>query len=182
MFRGSIGDYGSHYPILAATVAKTKGPVLEMGAGDWSTPMLHYMCKAMGRTLHTVETNAQWLERFKEYEGPGHQLTYLAPDDWLAVLPDRFGVIFIDGSPGEMRHVWIQRLQSKAHFIVAHDSEKDYQVASNYMYEKVRPLFKYVNEFQRFRPYTVVLSDEEPFEIDEVDRVWTPPDNFKVPK
>lgn len=175
MYRGSLGDYGSHYPILAAAVARTAGPVLELGAGDWSTPMLHYMCKAMGRHLDTCDSDPKWLDRFGEYRSEHHQLINMH-SNWVALVNVvRFGVAFVDSAPGEGRVQWIERLKDRTHFIVAHDSERDHGTGANYMYERVTPLFKYVSEFRRFRPYTLVLSNVEPFEIDECDRVWEPP-------
>lgn len=179
--KGSIGDYGSHYPVLAAVVARClamRSPirVLELGAGDWSTPMLHYMCKATGSMLQTAETDVNWLERFKEYEGPSHQLSIV--DSWedCDLLAQAWDAVFVDCAPGEARHKAIEQLvkAGSVHTIVAHDSERDYGTGANYMYEKVTPLFKYVSEFRRFRPYTLIMSNVEPFHIEEVDRTWTP--------
>lgn len=174
----SLGDYGSHYPILAAAVAKTTGPVLELGAGHWSTPMLHYMCREW-RQLITAETDFGWLKQFVEgySRHPIHEFHHVT--DWTQwdVLEKRapYGVAFVDCAPGEIRHELIRRLQGRAHFIVAHDSERDYNTGANYMYERVTPLFKYVSEWRRYRPYTLILSNVEPFVIEECDKVWRPP-------
>lgn len=172
-----LGDYGSHFPILAAAVARTKGPVLELGSGDWSTPMLHYMCKAQGRYLLTADNNLEWLRKFSAYATPGtHELQHVA--DWaqwdMIEAVGQWGVAFVDCAPGEARHQLIRRLAGRAHFIVAHDSERDYDTGANYKYELVTSLFRYVSEWRRYRPYTLILSDVETFEIKECDRVWRP--------
>ena len=49
---------GSHVPLLASVVAIARpGPVLELGVGDMSTPLLREMCRAMGRELVSVDTS-----------------------------------------------------------------------------------------------------------------------------
>lgn len=174
----SLGDYGSHYPILAAVVAKATGPVLELGAGHWSTPMLHYMCRSMNRDLVTIDNQDSWAAQFKNYNTGRHTIMHLLdPQNWAPVPVDKWlhwGVAFVDCAPGEARHELIRRLHGHADFIVAHDSERDYNTGANYMYEKVTPLFKYVSEWRRYRPYTLILSNVEPFEIEECDKIWRP--------
>lgn len=184
--RGSIGDYGSHVPILAACVARAarlrpSQPILELGAGDNSTPLLHYACKGAGIPLVTLETDAKWLSRFSEYGCAGHQISEVAtwtPEivsvkNWFAEA-DKWSVAFVDNSPGETRHINIQALAAQASVLVVHDSETDYNTGADYKYDRIMGLFKYVSEFRRFRPYTLILSNTEPFEIEPVDKEWTP--------
>jgi hypothetical protein len=173
-------DYATHYPILAAVVAKVCGNVLELGCGEGSTPMLHYMCKAMKCPLYTYESDPVWLARYRAYAVPEHWMFH-ARDwaEWMNMqdevyLNRKWGVAFVDCAPGEMRAPLIAWLKGKARFIVTHDTETDYATGANYKYEPVFGLFKYRAEFRRWRPYTTVLSDDEPFEIDECDRVWVP--------
>jgi hypothetical protein len=188
-YRGGINaDYGSHIPILAAAVVEASrcgrsGDVLELGCGDSSTPMLHYMCRALKVPLVTLDTDMKWMERFGDYfrppsSGAMHLFTHVR--DWetqvLDVLDMEWGVVFVDCAPGDARYKLIRRLAHKATFIVAHDSERDHGTGANYEYEKVTPLFKHVSEFRRFRPYTLVLSNSEPFEIEETDKVWYHPE------
>ncbi len=178
-----LGDYGSHFPILAAAVARVTRrtdlerlhlPILELGSGDWSTPMLHYMC-AVEKTLVTADTDAKWLEKYRAYESAEHKLHHVERwENWPVLEQHFWGVAFVDCAPGGDRWKLIKRLQGHAHFIVAHDSERDYGTGANYEYEKIRPLFKHVTEWRRFRPYTLILSDIEPFEIAECDKVWDP--------
>ena len=37
--------YGTHLPLLMEFVLKTEGPILEQGAGMFSTPILHHLCE-----------------------------------------------------------------------------------------------------------------------------------------
>lgn len=171
----SLGDYFSHYPVLAAAVVAGRGPVLELGCGYGSTLMLHYMCKAMEVPLMTMDTDKAWLERFAGYAGPGHQLLHV--EDWAKVdfsreLPARYGCVFVDCAPGNARIELILRLKMQAKFIVAHDSERDHGTGANYEYERADGQFNYITEFRRARPYTKILSHFQKFEIEKCDQVW----------
>lgn len=172
---GNIGDYGSHFPILAAAVYRTHGPILEAGCGDWSTPLLHYMSSGE-RNILSLDNDASWLARFHaDYERDWHVFEHVR--DWRThdFLADaHFGVAFVDCSPGEERIQVIQRLRDRADLIIAHDSERDYGTGANYGYEKIRPLFHHVSEWRRYRPYTLILSNFKEFHIEVADRVWNP--------
>jgi hypothetical protein len=179
----SLGDYYSHYPVLAAAVAMTKGPVLELGCGLGSTLMLHHMCTKTGRLLLTADHDKAWLEKFRPgYESEGvHEFVHVSNwHEWYLTgihghknFP-RWGVVFVDCAPGGDRIMLIERLKDHADLILAHDSERDHGTGANYGYEKVTPLFRYVSEFRRARPYTLIMSNFIPFHMPEVDKVWDP--------
>jgi hypothetical protein len=62
------GDgYGTHVPLLAAVISGAYvGPILELGTGYFSTPLLHQMCKATGQTLYSLDTSADWIANFRD--------------------------------------------------------------------------------------------------------------------
>ena len=65
--------YSTHRPVLVKILAITDGPVLELGCGWGSTPLLHKLCKEQNRMLITVEDNMDWMARFKEqFESDSH--------------------------------------------------------------------------------------------------------------
>jgi len=84
-------------PMLAAAVAwchcgddamiqDTIGPVLELGMGNGSTPMLHSLCKAMNTPLVSIDNNREWHDRFLDLatrDHRGHQIRLL--DSWELV-------------------------------------------------------------------------------------------------
>ena len=181
------GGFGSHFPVLAAAVASTTGPVLEMGCGWGSTPMLDLMCRKMDRRLVTVETQREYYDQFSD----------LFPHEWFfmggeyprrpEIPADRFrhegvferewlvspyadlawGVAFVDFYPGEARKDAIRLLADKAKLIVVHDAEADgkHGGGGNYEYDLVTPLFKYVHYYRIIKPVTMVLSNFKPFEF-----------------
>jgi hypothetical protein len=167
--------YGTHVVPLGAAIARAPmGPVLELGMGEGSTPFLHALCH--NRLLVSAETDAVWAKKFEQFASPMHGLHQV--QDW-ATWPvveqmHRWAVALVDCAPGEARAPLIARLANRCTYILAHDSEKDYGVGTDYRYEGVTPLFKYVSEYRYLRPYTLILSNFQPFTLDEVEKIWTP--------
>ena len=147
--------YGTHLPALIACVLRTTGPVLEMGAGLWSTPVLAALCGACGRRLVTVEQDAAWLARALRASGPRHPLHEALGDyDDPAIDAGRWSVVLIDHVT-ERRQPDLMRLAGRAELLVAHDAD----VAS---YGWDFSSFRHVMIFQEMRPWTAVLSNERP--------------------
>lgn len=184
---GGLPDFGTYAPVLSALIAKTKGPILELGSGDHSTPLLHLVSDCCGREVVTAETDPVWLSKYENYRTSLHSLHLITKnptkgaevhqwqagwDEWKEIEKRQWSVALIDQAPGECRASTIRRLKGRCEYIVAHDSEKDYDVGTNYGYEAVIPLFKHVWEWRRFRPYTLVLSDQEIFGFQ--DLAWKP--------
>lgn len=147
----------THFPILAACVARTSGPVIELGCGDYSTPMLHLLCK--NRLLVSVESDASWLARYEDLKSPNHELSLVR--DWSSAsrIEERtWDVALVDHAPGERRVPEIRRLMHRAKFIVVHDTEDP-----GYGYETVLPEFRYRYDYKRLRPWTTVVSMTEEF-------------------
>ncbi len=185
----SIDAMGTHFPVLAAAVARTKGPVLEMGSGHHSTPMLHYLCA--GRLLITVDTDAEWMDKHAPgYAAPGaHEFQMVKPlgdpslphvtrmlegwRQWSTIESiGKWGTAFLDGAPGEARHELAIRLSRICDIVVMHDSETDHGSGGNYMYSRLTSHFEYISEFKCFRPYTLIASNVVPFPIEECDKTW----------
>ena len=182
---------GSHYPILAACVAGTQGTILELGCGEGSTPMLHYMATVQAREVLSVDTDAKWIERFAGYKCDRHRFEIVPPQpdvtlclqyqrekawrEWKGIEAcERWGLAFVDCAPGEARWELMIRLAHRATIVIAHDSEMDYKAGGNYQYEKAIPHFKYVSEWRRWRPYTIILSNFVETLIEKCDTIWRP--------
>jgi len=74
-------DYGTHMRLLLVGTLLTAGDVLELGAGLYSTHLLHNITQLWSpdttRHLVTVETDRHWLESFTSLQNEQHQLIYL---------------------------------------------------------------------------------------------------------
>jgi len=128
--------WGSHLPALLACLADTKGPVLEIGIGHFSTPALHAFCVASGRGLWSVESDGQWDEKFRSrYE---HELHNFINGDYAEVLKTlgdrRWSVTLIDSWPGcfprpstvaARRRQDFELMIGHSTFVVLHDYEDE---------------------------------------------------------
>lgn len=140
--------WSTHVPALAAAVHRFGDHVLEIGAGWYSTPLLH----AMSRNVRTVETSQEWVDKFKP----------IAPDQ-IHVVPDlmaaakllaemKWDVVFVDCEGNHFR-LWITDLfLEKECCVVAHDTQEDYWKPT---LERVR----YIRHFDFTLPRTSYLSN-----------------------
>jgi len=147
----------THFPILAACVARTTGPVLELGCGDYSTPMLHLLCR--NRRLVSIDSDANWLSRYEDFRSSTHELVHAS--DWAnagVIDANSWDVALVDHAPGTRRAPEIQRLMHRAKFIVIHDTEDP-----NYGYEPILSQFKFRYDYTRLKPWTSVVSMTEEF-------------------
>ncbi len=93
--------YGSHLLPLAMACLVTKGPIFEMGAGRFSTRMLHRIAMEGSRRVLTAETDADWLEQFTNLTGPLHTFRHVdiarAGRQWDEVGNEHpWSVVFVD--------------------------------------------------------------------------------------
>lgn len=93
--------YHSHLPGLVGAFTRTEGPVLEIGAGVFSTPVLHDLCAAAGRQLVTYEQEGPWADALqKRMSDKTHEWRIVRSYDdmnlvgpWGLALIDRPGTI-----------------------------------------------------------------------------------------
>lgn len=162
----SGSGYGTHMEVLLAAVMNTTGPILEMGCGDFSTPLIHAICSQKKRYILSTETDKSWLSLFLDLKRDWHHFLYVPvydddltlnpkPHLWNEVGNDRhWGVVFIDHRPGERRVIDIQRLRKNTDIFVIHDTE-----TASYHYEPLLSTFKYKYLHNRYTTYTAVVSD-----------------------
>jgi hypothetical protein len=151
-------EWGTHQAPLATAVMNTTGGVLELGMGDFSTPLLHALCttKTKSRPLHSVENNPKWYSYFIDLQNSTHTL-FLVKDvlEYCTTAAMHWSVAFIDHQPSAQRKECLKVLRDlkKADVFVLHDAER-----KNY-YEDIPSTFKYQYLYDRYRVQTLVLSD-----------------------
>jgi len=133
-------------------------PVLELGVGWNSTPLLHWMCKEKGLLLRSFESDPEWLELFRSFESESHKLSH---HDFMTELDfgGGLGLVFVDHRPSRKRRSSAKFYADKADFIVLHDSD----LADNpaYKYTPIYGNFKYRFEYKNVdKPFTMVLSNK----------------------
>jgi hypothetical protein len=169
--REGISGYGTHFPALATVVMHTTGPILEMGCGDYSTPMLHALCAPTKRLLVSTDVSKDWLEFFLDMQRDWHQFIHvpayeeesalnniwfsMGQDEWDSIGTDtHWSIVLIDHSPGLRRVVDLERLRPYTDIFVIHDTED-----KRYGYDRVMRKFKYVYEYRRYHITTTIVSD-----------------------
>lgn len=130
----------------------TDGPVLELGTGLFSTPLLHWLCKEKQRKLVSCESVTDFFEFPKSFRSKNHTVHFI--DDWDKLdNKEHWSVIFIDHTV-ERRAIDAIRFKDSADYIVIHDTE-----SNEYGYDKVWQYFKYRYDWKECRPWTTVVSN-----------------------
>lgn len=159
--------WGSHLPTLFGAIGASRGPVLELGVGHFSTPALHAYCGAAGRQLISVDDNVEWLTLFKDkYQTSEHGFIHGSYDDIVPNLCQReWGVAFIDNSApgssaGARRAKDFALLVPHSDFVVVHDAQVE---AENY--QAIRPLLVDTDGSHlctAYFPHTLIVSQRKP--------------------
>jgi hypothetical protein len=149
----SSAGYGTHLVPLIAAVMATKGDVLELGMGDFSTPMLHELLKRTDRLLVSIENDKEW---FKNFSDLGNDKHFLYNSKYNIVITNlNFSVVLVDNAPAEDRINAIQHYMNDTEIFVVHDTDKmDY-----YGYTEAFKQFKYTKTYERYKKSTTLLSN-----------------------
>jgi|SRR3989344_4059406 len=151
-------DWSSHIPVLIKAMEITDGPVLELGLGISSTPLLHMLCSDQGRPLVSYDHEQQYADMFRKYRSDNHTIRLVNNWDDMDAKEHNWSVVLLDHKPDERRVVEIQRL-AWADYLVVHDSEPH----NNHIfgYDKIYALFKYRFDYTKARTHTTVLSNSK---------------------
>lgn len=150
--------YSSHLPILIKILLLSEGPVLELGSGVFSTPVMHWLCLEAKRPLITYENDRDHFEMNKVFESKTHEFRFVNNWDEAKIETMHWGAAFVDHEPRERRKTEIARLAQIADYVVVHDTEPDHDYIFDFI-NKAYPLFKYSYHYKRRRPYTTILSN-----------------------
>lgn len=151
-------SWGSHLPVLTKVMAISTGPVLELGVGLFSTPVLHWLCIDQQREIASYENFREYYDMMKPFETESHKIIYIENDNWKGenFEDTHWGVAFMDHHPKSRRGKEAMRLAQVADYIVVHDSDR---AGNPFHYEEAFPLFKYRYTWDRESPHTTVLSN-----------------------
>ena len=149
-----MNPYGTHREALLGALWYTRasrGPVLECGAGDFSTALLHEVCAAQRRRLVTLETDQMWLSHFSHFMSPDHILQLVTTWD----VDGFWDVALVDSNPVTSRKFIVTALAKRTKYIVVHDTEP--ANAHEYCYDLDK--FTYRRDFTTELPHTTVVSN-----------------------
>ena len=151
--------FGSHLPILTRLVDMTDGPILELGMGIWSTPILDLMCKKTERGIASCDNDKKWFSENVKWKSNYHAVYFVDKDGWgtLPIFKRHWSVVLIDNRPAIMRRELAYALRGNADFILLHDSEPE--IDRFYRYSSIYKYFKYGYDYTKCLPNTTVLSN-----------------------
>jgi len=147
-------EKSTHNPMLIKTILISEGPVLEIGAGIYSTPLMHWLCKMLGRKLVTYENSPIFYQYAKRFISRSHHIKLI--ENWGEMdLKTHWGVVFMDHNPDSRRADDVISFKNNADYIVIHDTDRE----DKYHMEKAWPHFKYRYTWKDCRPWTTVASN-----------------------
>jgi hypothetical protein len=132
-----LDSYGTHRPCLLELILNTNGNIIECGCGNSSTLLIKNIIKNTNRKLISLESNLEWLNKFKHLEDDNHKLFHVDAGNidndntgkkWIDYIKNNdlinnldFEVCFIDQSPWTARTYTLNYFKNKCPFIVVHD-------------------------------------------------------------
>lgn len=138
--------------MLMRAIELSEGPILELGSGLFSTPLIHWMCHKEKRPIVTYESVEEYYKFAKEFRSANHKVRKTEDYEDLD-LKGHWGVVLIDHTE-DRRAIDTVRLKDKADYIVLHDSECDL-----YEYATIFSHFKHVHHWKECKPWTSVVSN-----------------------
>lgn len=130
--------------------------MLEIGAGYFSTPYMHYMAVLGKRKLVTYETDEKLYRYFLRYENEYHSIIFVS--DWDSIdISGEWSVALIDHAPDERRVVELLRLKDSCEYLVVHDTEA--KSDRKYHFSEAFKSFKHRIDFTRETPNTTIVSN-----------------------
>lgn len=142
----------THMPTLIKVMQMTHGPVMELGAGLFSTPLLHWLCYENNRKLVTYEEKERYAKFAKSFNSENHLVFHVADYDEIDT-ETHWSVVLVDHSDTR-RAKDILRLKDKANYIIIHDTH-----SRAYGYNKIWKHFKYIYHWKFAKPWTSVVSN-----------------------
>jgi hypothetical protein len=135
----------------------SKGDVLEMGTGFFSTMYLHHLAAITDRKVVSYESAEHWYNRARRYQSEYHEVIKVQLWDDANVIDRHWGMVLIDYSPQGSRIKGMERVKDNADFVVVHDTEP--RSERIYGYSKVAGLYKYRYDYKKIDPWTSVFSN-----------------------
>lgn len=149
-----MDKYATHLEALVATLMEThdgtgNDAVLELGCGDYSTPVIAAICKAQGRPFLVQASDESWAARYRDIA----KVEIVRWPSWQ-VPGQHWSMVMLDSeesTAGRLR--LLPKLLGKADVVLLHDAN----------FAKTRPHWEEcvkgysIDWYKRFDPHTAVL-------------------------
>ena len=154
-----MNPFATHIPLLLACLRHTTGPVLELGSGWFSTPLLSAF--ATDRLTRTIESDRQWhasvsqICNLQPVTRHRHQIVYVPDYEDAPIKEQHWSIVLLDHEPPARRGIDAARLRDHCQLMIGHDSQHP-----DYGYEATFGSFKHRFTDDHSIPWTTVVSDE----------------------
>jgi hypothetical protein len=112
--------YATHLHPLVEVALDTEGPILELGCGHYSTPVLSAIARHQQRRFHIQASDVSWLYQFSEFGDIEHVLDW---DTWQPPEGD-WGMVFLDSEQSTRGRIErIPQLREHTRVVVLHDAQ-----------------------------------------------------------
>jgi hypothetical protein len=111
-----MDPYASHQQLLIASALQSQGPMIEMGCGDYSTPLLAEIAAHQNRTFEVYTTDKAWGSKYESI----CKVNYIK--DWSEYPYPKCGFTFQDsGEYVRDRKLHVPRLLETSDVVICHD-------------------------------------------------------------
>lgn len=160
-----MDQFATHIPLLAAAAAHVVAvavrgrhipSILELGVGEYSTPMLHKIVRACGGHLVSLDADGTWLAKFADLDLAYDLHELCQVDDWAAceLIDQGWDLAFVDHGPTERRRFDLERVLVSSGIVVVHDTEPN----TAYGFDQVLPGVRYQHTCKRWPTWTTICS------------------------
>jgi hypothetical protein len=123
-----MDNYATHQLVLLEVLKRTSKPVLELGAGDYSTPQVHtHESKVL-----TIDDSQKWIDKYSGLKSRNHVFSCFNSKELQKFYEndkEQWGLVFVDNSTWEFRLWAINRYKDTADYMIIHDT--NYSASEN---------------------------------------------------
>ena len=145
-----MDPYATHLEALVETAMHSKGPILELGCGHYSTPVLASICAAQERKFLVQASNEEWAAQFTE-------IADVELVDWSNWTPPegKWGMVFLDSEEAVRDRIKrLPALAKVADVVVMHDANV---AIKNPEWKSLIQDYREIQVFHKHVPWTVVM-------------------------
>ena len=142
------GGFATHQAVLTAVLKRINKPVLELGAGDYSTELIHKELDGRNIRIVTVDDKPEWIAKFFRLYDEFHDFIYMNKEDTLMYFKadrTKWGLVFVDCGVWEVRGMAVKKYKDIADFILVHDCDYFPENNTNTNYTKERFFGRVIN-------------------------------------
>ncbi|CAF1068186.1 unnamed protein product [Brachionus calyciflorus] len=148
--------YGSNSIPLVISALISNGDFLELGIGSFSTPLLHKMSIDYYRKLISIDTNSDWVDKFKLYNDTRDHRVYLVEnfenlEDKIGSKNKKWGLVLVDHIEANKRPTHAKYYAEKSEIVIVHDAEKSSEIYYQYEANSLRSSFKQACKFSIYQ-------------------------------